>query len=105
MRTINCVYNGTTASLWFMDAGEKIARHVHQRPHTTMAVTGTSKVTIFDGREPFEMHANRSIEELPPFIDHEIEAMVDGTLVLNMAAGDYPSPRDGGVLMADGTVL
>lgn len=103
------VYGGVSATCYFLDKGEKISRHQHGVPHSTSVIRGRSAVDIFDGRETLEMDRHSALEVLPPYIDHEITALEDGTIIVNMMEGAFYSspdlPKAGGVLMTDGTVV
>lgn len=104
-------YGGVSATCYFLDKGDKIPRHQHQVPHSTSAIAGRSAVDIFDGRPTAEMTRTTPLLELPPYIDHEITAMEDGTIVVNMISGEYsaapdlPAALPGGVLLDTGEVI
>ena len=106
-------YGGVTATVYVMSKGEKIPRHQHPFPHTTSVAAGRSEVEIYDSLSTrFTMATGGNPWELPPNIDHEIRALVDGTVVVNMAVGSSaaiaapgPAAQDGGVALHDGTVV
>ena len=107
-------YGSVIASVYVMNTGEKIARHQHTFPHTTSVAAGESEVEIYDSSIPFKMSLNMQPVELPALIDHEIRALVDGTVVINIqAAGpshtvSYSKQEpasSGGVMLHDGTIV
>jgi quercetin dioxygenase-like cupin family protein len=106
----NIVYGGVTASVFNLQVGQTIPRHQHPVPHTTSVITGRSRVEVFDGRPPIEVDRHTPLIELPPLIDHEITALENTTVIINMIVGEYdintdPPETYGGVLMADGTIV
>jgi hypothetical protein len=109
-------YGGVTATVYVMNKGEKIPRHQHPFPHTTGVAAGQSAVEMY-GNTPFlgEMIVGDIPLVLPKNIDHEIRALVDGTVVVNMTIGqtapqvytDSPAAQAqaGGVTLHDGTMI
>ena len=107
-------YGGVTATVYVMQNGEKIPCHQHTFAHTTSVAAGQSTVEMY-GNPPFlgEMIVGDIPLVLPPNIDHEIRALVDGTVVVNLAQGlasnflhEKGNPEAaGGVLLEDGTVV
>ena len=111
-------YGGVTATVYVMGKGEKIARHQHPFPHTTSVAAGQSEVEIYydvvPPVKPMTMLPGDTIIVLPPNIDHEIRALVDGTVVVNLSVVatvqnqekySNPIPKAGGVELHDGTVI
>jgi quercetin dioxygenase-like cupin family protein len=106
-------YGGVTATVYVMNKGEKIPRHQHSFAHTTAVAAGKSEVEIYDSLSTrFTMETGDNPWELPANIDHEIRALEDGTVVVNMAVGiaaavaaPGPAAQDGGVALHDGTVV
>jgi hypothetical protein len=81
-------YGGVTATVYVMQRGEKIPRHQHPFAHTTSVAAGRSQVEIGVGLDHvFEMGVGLDPYLLPPNIDHEIRVLEDGTVVVNMSAG------------------
>src|ERR1700719_1137986 len=106
-------YGGVTATVYVMNKGEKIPRHQHTFAHTTAVAAGRSQIEIGDGLDyVFEMGVGLDPYLLPPNIDHEIRALEDGTVVVNMAVGNSanagisgPAAKAGGVMHHDGTII
>src|ERR1700719_5309228 len=113
MITTTHSYGGVTATVYVMQKGEKIPRHQHTFAHTTSVAAGRSEVEIYDSLSTrFTMATGDSSWELPANIDHEIRALEDGTVVINMAVGNSanagipgPAAQAGGVALHDGTVV
>jgi quercetin dioxygenase-like cupin family protein len=120
MITTTHSYGGVTATVYVMQKGEKIPRHQHTFAHTTSVAAGKSEVEIY-GNLPanvlggtFQMLPGDPLYELPANLDHEIRALTDGTMVVNLSIGenqaawthpDYVAPAGGGVVLHDGTVV
>ncbi|SRR5229473_933087 len=108
-------YGGVTATVYVMNAGEKIPRHQHTFAHTTSVAAGETMITVWDDgpRNIKQMKVGDREFELLALVDHEISALVDGTVVVNMAQGvasnflhEKGNPEAaGGVLLEDGTVV
>ena len=106
-------YGGVTATVYVMSKGEKIPRHQHTFAHTTGVAQGRSRVEIFgDLPSMFKMGEGDKAYELPPNIDHEITAIRENTVVVNMAVVNSanagipgPAAQAGGVALHDGTVV
>ena len=101
-------WNGIRVDLWQMDAGDKIERHSHPFVHTTGVVRGSSKVTIFRGKASDVILMYPGIRDFafPPDFDHEIEALEDGTIIVNMQCPGLPGlpgqkGNDGGIATDD----
>ena len=106
-------YGGVTATVYVMNAGEKIPRHQHAFAHTTSVATGETMITVWDDgpRNIKKMKVGDREFELLALVDHEISALVDGTVVVNLAivssaaAGvTGQSAQAGGVMLHDGTI-
>jgi len=112
MITRICTWAGVTATIYWLDKGEKVTRHKHPVEHTTMVIAGKTAVDV-NGDYIDEMTVVTPVKTLPANIDHEITALEDGTIVLNMIQGsfaagvygDYGTGVHGGVLLDDGTVV
>jgi quercetin dioxygenase-like cupin family protein len=104
-------FGGVTATVYVMNKGEKITRHEHTFAHTTAVASGQSEIEIYAiPNLTFTMLPGDPVAVLPPDIEHEIRALVDGTVVVNMSVGvsatDYVAPASGGgVALHDGTVV
>jgi quercetin dioxygenase-like cupin family protein len=104
-------YDGFLLSLFQMNAGDKIGRHQHSHVHTTGVARGRSQVSIFhsdDHTEVFEMLPGYRDVPFPADVEHEIIAMEDDTIVVNLSSlAHHPSKgpsQPGGIAMEDGTV-
>jgi quercetin dioxygenase-like cupin family protein len=105
-------YGGVTATVYVMQRGEKIPRHKHPTVHTTGVAAGKSEVELLDVAT-FAMVVGEVPQLLPPGIDHEIRALEDGTVVVNLSiggryagpVGDIAPAQSGGVALHDGTVV
>ena len=100
MRTQSCTWNGTTATLNHHDEGENIARHQHDVEHTTIVISGPCKIWEDGGFGPLTNRPEYGPKTLAKNRDHEITAVEDGTIVLNMIAESPPKKAaDGGIQM------
>jgi quercetin dioxygenase-like cupin family protein len=105
-------WQGVTATVYHLNKGEKIPRHRHNVAHTTAVLAGRTEAEIFD-RMMTEMDPSDPGLILPEGIDHEIRALENGTIVMNMIAVTYttvdypdgPPAQAGGVELHDGTVV
>jgi len=98
-------WNGMRVDVWQMDSGDKIERHSHPFQHTTGVVCGKSMVTIFgDGASSsWIMRPGDKDYAFISDLEHEIEALQNGTIVINM---QYPGlsgkkGNDGGIATDD----
>lgn len=112
MKSTSHLAYGVTASVYCMDAGEKIPMHQHPMTHTTGVVVGRSKVHV--GDEVFEMGPNDTDYVLPENVPHEVTALIDGTIVIHIIKSDSSGDQvghhkkkknHGGVMLVDGTVV
>ena len=105
-------FGGVDASVYYLDRGETIPRHQHRDPHTTGVIVGMAEVDVFDGRPTFQMRPQDNCFILPADIDHEIRALENGTIIINMGfttgrptnvpRGPQPEPArapDGGLTL------
>ena|ERR1700719_3522534 len=107
-------YGGLTATVYVMAKGEKIPRHQHTFPHTTSVAAGKSEVVILGGdasAQLLHMLPGDPPEILPPNIDHEIRALTDDTVVVNLSMSEArdtgvaaETAQAGGVTLHDGTI-
>lgn len=102
---------GVAVTVYFMNAGDKIAMHTHAVMHTTGCAAGKSEVEI-EGEAPFQMVSGVPDFDLPANIPHEIRAIEDGTVIVNLISGgdgtisaDGGGPTHGGVMLVDGTIV
>jgi quercetin dioxygenase-like cupin family protein len=93
------------AAVFQLNTGEKIERHSHMHEHTTAVIRGSTRVSVWfpDGLLDFEMAPDDGYATMPADIEHEIEAMADDTIVINM---EMPAPpalkgQDGGITFHD----
>jgi quercetin dioxygenase-like cupin family protein len=113
MKTITVhEWDGMLLSLFQMDAGDKIDRHSHPFVHTTGVGRGRTRVTLFGDRgylhSSWEMKPGDSDFAFPQLVEHEIEALEDGTIIVNLSHTQTPEgepARNGGLLLEDGTVI
>lgn len=77
-------YNGVTSNLYYADAGQGLPRHDHSFPHLTMCLSGKTLVR----KENFErvMTPQDAPISLRENEWHEIEAVEDSTVFMNMFA-------------------
>ena len=83
-------------------------RHQHPFVHTTFVAAGTSEVEVYrwpNSSEYFQMIPGQSRFELPPDIDHEIRALEDGTVVVNLSIGGPHSTEPGAPAKAGGVTM
>ena len=111
-------WGGVLLTLFQLDAGEKVVRHNHKRQgitHTTGVAKGSTEVEIWsDPPQKFQMLVGDRDYVFDMDTDHEITALEDGTIVVNLS---HSLPRDGetvwsdapaksgGVLLHDGTII
>jgi quercetin dioxygenase-like cupin family protein len=103
-------WDGMLLSLFQMDAGDKIERHSHPFQHTTGVARGRTKVTIFhlEDDEYYWMQPGTPEFAFPVNVEHEIEALLDDTIIVNLSHSQTPAgvpAQDGGVLFEDGTIV
>ena len=108
-------WDGIRADVWKLDRGDKIERHRHAFMHSTGVMQGRTKVTLFDlpGHDTFsvswEMAPHDQDYAFTPELEHEIEAIEDGTIVVNLSHANKPplgeSGKAGGLLMDSGEVI
>ena len=107
-------WDGMLLSLFQMDAGDKIDRHSHPFVHTTGVARGSTRVTLFPAESVDR--ADRIMLMMPgmkdfPFpanVEHEIEALEDGTIIVNLSHSQTPPgepAQDGGLMLEDGTIV
>ena len=110
MRKLLVRYENVLAQTYYLDKGETVPKHWHDKPHTCTVIQGQVEIEIYDGRPLLHLDTMHT-KELPKLISHEIRALIDQTIIINISIGDYVTvdgmhrPADGGVLMHDGTVV
>jgi len=103
-------WNGMRVDVWRMDAGDKIERHKHPFVHSTGVAYGKSRVTLF-GEFPIslDMIPGDRNQAFPENVEHEIEALENGTIIVNMQYPGIPGlpglpgqkGNDGGIATDD----
>lgn len=119
MKASSHTHANVTSTVYILNSGEIIPKHKHPLEHTTCVIDGSSEVEIW-GDEPkiFKMTPGMSDYLLPAEMFHEIRALEDNTIIINIMVGgkahvitDYPPqteeelPQFGGVLLVDGTII
>lgn len=118
MRQVNHIWNRTVATVYHLEAGEKVARHRHDFEHTTAVIAGRTEVVVWDNA--WDSNAPRVTAMtpadgdyiLPANLDHEVRALVPSIVIhIGDIYPDRPLPPqlpppvvNGGVMMDDGTV-
>jgi len=106
-------WGGIQADVWTLDSGEKIARHKHEFMHSTGVVRGRTRVTLFGDHGYFhsswEMNPGDQDIAFDPLVEHEIEAIKDGTVIVNLSR-ERARPRGetgktGGLMLDTGEVI
>ncbi len=101
-------WNGMRVDLWRMDAGDKIERHSHPFVHTTGVAYGRTQVTIWRPNWEFDpdiftMCPGDKDNAFEANIPHEIEALENGTIIVNMQFPGMTGKKgnDGGIASDD----
>lgn len=76
--------HGVVVRVYCLDKDEKIHRHTDPFNHTTSVAAGRTQVWIDHSGESFDMEPHDPPETLPAFVEHEIIALEDGTVVVNI---------------------
>lgn len=80
--------DGTTLNIFHANKGEGLLRHEHVYSHLTMCHAGSCKVS--NQRRSIVMTKDTQPVNLPAYEWHEIEALEDGTVFVNVfAEGKY----------------
>ena len=106
-------WSGIRADVWKLDTGDKIERHKHIFMHSTGVARGRTRVTLFGDHgylhSSWEMNPGDQDSVFDPNIEHEIEAIEDGTIVVNLSHVTKPplgeSGKPGGLLLDTGEVI
>ena len=79
-------WGDVVASVFQLNDRERIPKHQHSYEHSTYVVRGSSNVCVWypDGPVEFEMRPGDSYATMPSNIDHEITAIEDDTIIINM---------------------
>ena len=104
-------WNGMRVDVWRMNAGDKIERHSHPFQHTTGVASGSTLITIwrpnweFDP-DVFTMRPGDDDRAFEANIPHEIEALEDATIIVNIQFPGLPGlpgqkGNDGGIATDD----
>jgi quercetin dioxygenase-like cupin family protein len=103
------------ADVWRMDRGDKIDRHKHDFMHSTGVVRGSTKITLFNtlftngGNESWTMTPDSRDYAFDPNVEHEIEALEDGTIIVNMSTTRPRPPavtaKSGGLMLDTGEIV
>ena len=99
-------WNGIRADVWKLDRGDKIERHRHAFMHSTGVAQGRTEVTLFawETKHSFVMLPGNPDYAFEPEVEHEIVALEDGTIVVNLSNAVKPplgEPGKAGGLMLD----
>jgi len=101
-------WNGMRVDLCRMDAGDTIPRHSQPFVHSTGVACGSTQITIWRPNWEFDpgVFTMRSGDDDLAFaanISHEIKALEDGTIIVNMQFHGLQSKKgnDGGIAFDD----
>ena len=115
MKAKNHIIEDVVLTIYYLDKGEKVARHKHDFIHTTCCLAGKSEV-IIDEKPPFKMYPGEGSVSLPGGIFHEVTALQDNTILMHAFKKEYlgmktyplsnftPDIIRPGVLLDDGTI-
>ena len=77
-------YDGAVLNVYHANKGEGLPRHEHMYAHATMCAAG-SCIVRKEGRE-LVMTKDTQPVNLVAYVWHELEALVDGTVFINVFA-------------------
>jgi quercetin dioxygenase-like cupin family protein len=77
-------YAGASFKIYYANKGDGLTFHQHDYSHATMCQVGSCLVKV-KGKE-FILTINSQPLDLPANVPHEIEALEDGTVFVNMFA-------------------
>lgn len=81
-------YDGAQLNVYHANVGQGLLQHSHSYSHATMCNAGSCKISL-EGRE-YIINKNSKPLNLPANEWHEIEALEDGTVFVNVfAEGKY----------------
>lgn len=106
-------FEDVVLSLFQMSAGAVIPRHNHAHTghtHSTGVARGSTEIEIWsDPPQIFTMHVGDKDFVFDMTTDHEIRALEDDTIVVNLTKTPKPLERapgaDGGIMMEDGNLM
>jgi quercetin dioxygenase-like cupin family protein len=78
-------YDGARLNVYHANKGEGLPTHGHEYSHATMCNAGSCLVSLENGRS-IVMTKDTQPVNLPAGIQHEIEALEDGTVFVNVFA-------------------
>lgn len=78
-------YDGAQLNIYHADKGAGLPMHGHAYSHAIMCNSGSCLVTLNNGKS-IVMTKNTIPVNLPAGIQHEIEALEDGTVFVNVFA-------------------
>ena len=82
-------YENTTLNIYHANKGEGLPMHKHSYSHATMCNAGSCRITLENGKSAV-INKNSIPVNLLAGIEHEIEALEDGTVFVNVfAEGKY----------------
>ena len=89
----NFTYDGATVNIFHANKGQGLPKHVHNYAHANMCHAGKCIVRVDDlegGYKEYEVTKDTQPISLAPGEWHEIEALEDNTVFVNVfAAGKY----------------
>ena len=97
-------WGDVVASVFQLNDRERIPKHQHPYEHSTCVVRGSSNVCVWypDGLVEFEMRPGDSYATMPADIEHEITAIENDTIIINMHT--LTAPAAPGTAGADGGI-
>jgi len=76
-------YNGVQLNIYQANKGEGLSMHGHSYSHATMCNSGSCRITLENGKSKV-IDKNSIPINLLAGIQHEIEALEDGTVFVNV---------------------
>ena len=83
--THSFTYDGTRVNVFHANTGEGLPMHGHEYSHATMCNSGSCLVTLDNGKTKI-IDKNSTPVNLLAGISHQIEALEDGTVFVNVFA-------------------
>jgi hypothetical protein len=91
MKQFTFVHDNAEITVFYLDAGDKIGKHQHPHTHSTSTLQGETEVEIwYEEANPPEPHLCLRLRpdnhgmSLPAKYHHEIRAVADNTIVVNL---------------------
>lgn len=80
----NFTYKNVALNIYYINKGEGLPKHEHEYRHGVICLEGSCRI----GKENFELLINKNSQfvELKENEWHELEAMEDKTIILNVTA-------------------